>query len=131
MRDFSFCASLRSRNAHGHVTRAILYGNLQVTCGTLIPRTPFRASLRSRNAHGHVRRAILYRNLQGKCGTLSPRSFVQACAVEMHMDMSEEPFCTEIDRENAGRKFRDTRFVRVCAVEMHRDISQEPFCPEI
>ena len=25
----SFCASLRSRNAHGHVTRAIMYGNLQ------------------------------------------------------------------------------------------------------
>ena len=25
----TLCASLRSRNAHQHVTRAILYGNLQ------------------------------------------------------------------------------------------------------
>jgi len=33
-------ASLRSRNAHGHVTRAILYGNLQGKCRT--PRIPPR-----------------------------------------------------------------------------------------
>jgi hypothetical protein len=26
-----------------------------------------------------------------------------ACAVEMHMDMSQEPCCVEIYRENAGR----------------------------
>ena len=31
----SFCASLRSRNAHGHVTRGILWGNLQEKCQTL------------------------------------------------------------------------------------------------
>ena len=29
--------------------------------------------------------------------------FVRACAVEMHMDMSQEAFCAEIYRENAGR----------------------------
>ena len=29
-----FCASLRGRNAHGHFTRAILYGNLQGKCHT-------------------------------------------------------------------------------------------------
>ena len=28
--------------------------------------------------------------------------FVRACAVEMHMDMSEEAFCVEIYRENSG-----------------------------
>ena len=27
----------------------------------------------------------------------------RACAVEMHMDMSQEAFCAEIYRENAGR----------------------------
>ena len=32
------CASLRSRNAHGHVTRGILCGNLQGKCRTRIPR---------------------------------------------------------------------------------------------
>jgi len=29
--------------------------------------------------------------------------FVRACAVEMHMDMSQEAFCAEMYRENAGR----------------------------
>jgi hypothetical protein len=29
--------------------------------------------------------------------------FVRACAVEMHMDISQEPFCAEIYRKNAGR----------------------------
>ena len=31
------------------------------------------------------------------------RGFVRACAVEMHMDMSQEAFCAEIHRENAER----------------------------
>ena len=30
--------------------------------------------------------------------------FVRACAVEMHMDMSQEAFCGEIGRENAKRR---------------------------
>ena len=30
----AFCASLRSRNAHGHVTRCILWGNLSGKCRT-------------------------------------------------------------------------------------------------
>ena len=29
--------------------------------------------------------------------------FVRACAVEIHMDMSQDAFCAEIYRENAGR----------------------------
>ena len=29
--------------------------------------------------------------------------FVRGCAVEMHMDISQEPFCLEIYREKAGR----------------------------
>ena len=49
----------------------------------------------------------------------------------MHMDMSEEQFCTEIYRENAGRSVRGPRFVQACAVEMHMDMSEEPFCTEI
>ena len=44
------------RNAHGHVTRAILSGNLQVKSRR---RGRFCASLRCRNAHGHLTRAIL------------------------------------------------------------------------
>ena len=57
--------------------------------------------------------------------------FVRACAVEMHMDRSQEPFCMEIYRKNARPQSRDTRFVRACAVEMHMDISKEPVYVEI
>ena len=35
-------------------------------------------------------------NLAAKC-------IVRACAVKMHMDISQEPFCAEIYKENAGR----------------------------
>ena len=31
--------------------------------------------------------------------------FVRAWAVEMHMDVSQEPFCIEFYRENAGRPY--------------------------
>ena len=56
---------------------------------------------------------------------------VRACAVEMHMDMSQEASCAEIYRENAVRVSRGKHFVRACAGEMHMDMSQEAFCAEI
>ena len=46
-------------------------------------------------------------------------------------DRSQEPFCAEIYRGNAGRFSRGQRFLRACAVEMHMDMSQEAFCAEI
>ena len=58
----AFCASLRGRNAHGHLRRAILCRNLQEKCWTPIPR-------QSRNTR-----------------------FVRACAFEMHVAMSQESF---------------------------------------
>ena len=36
-------------------------------------------------------------------GDTSGQRFVRACAVEMYMDISQEPFCMEIYRKNAGR----------------------------
>ena len=60
--------------------------------------------------------------------------FVQACAVEMHMDISQEPFCVEIYTKSSGRQSRDTRFVQACAIiETNMDISQElfQFCMDI
>ena len=103
-------ASLRNRNAHGHCTRAISCGNSKEKGRTPILRHSFCASLRSRNAHGHFTRAILYGNLQEKWPRTPPGPafcaslhFVRACTVEMHMGMSQEVFCAEIDRENAGR----------------------------
>jgi hypothetical protein len=59
-------------------------------------------SLRNRNAHGHLTRGILCENSLENAApqNLAPR-FVRACAVEMHMDMSQEAFSAEICRENA------------------------------
>ena len=47
-------------------------------------------------------------------------------AIEMCMDISQEPVCLEIYKKNAGPQARDTRFARACTVETHMDISQEP-----
>jgi hypothetical protein len=84
--------------------------------GKMPPQAPFRASLRNRNAHGHVK----YRtrrpgtSVSRKPGNMSQEPFfgeiykenavrddrghrfMRACAVEMHMDMSQEQFCVEI-----------------------------------
>jgi len=49
----------------------------------------------------------------------------------MQMDISQEPFCVEMFRQNGRGHLSGQRFVRACAVEMHMDISQEPFCMEI
>lgn len=64
----------------------------------------FCASLPSRNAHRHVTRVILCESCQGKCRR--PRSrkirgagFVLICAVEMHMDMSQEKSYVRICRK--------------------------------
>ena len=57
--------------------------------------------------------------------------FVGACAVEMHMDISQEPFCGEIYEKSARRSSRGHCFVPACAMEMHMDISQKLFGVEI
>ena len=41
----ALCASPRRRNAHGHVIRGILHGNLQGKCWTRIPRQAFLCEL--------------------------------------------------------------------------------------
>ena len=46
-------------------------------------------------------------------------------------DISEEPFCVEISKKNAGPQFRGQHFARANAIEMHMDISQEPLCVQI
>ena len=63
----------------------------------------FCASLRSGNAHGHLTRGTMeiYRENAGRL--CHGQCFVRACAVEMQIHMSQESFCVEIHRENAGR----------------------------
>ena len=41
--------------------------------------------------------------------------FVQACAVEMHINVSQEPFYTEIYSKNAAAQNRGSHFVRACS----------------
>ena len=45
-------------------------------------------------------------------------AFVRACAVKMHMDISEEPFYAGLYRKNARAQDRDARFAGACAVQM-------------
>ena len=52
--------------------------------------------------------------------------FVRACAVEMHMDIWQEPLCGNLQEKSRGK-----HFVRACAIKTHMDIWEEPFCVEI
>ena len=97
----AFCAGLRSRNAHGHATRASLCRNLQV------------------------------KGRRPRVSQTGAACFVRVCAVEMHMVMSQEPSYAEIYRENAAPQDPGNRFMRACAVEMDMDMSQEPFYARI
>ena len=86
----AFCASLRSRNAHGHVKRAIWHFVRKYR--RKMPDAYLTASVLCEPAQStmhmaHVRRAILSGNLQENAGRASRgQRFVRACAIEMHMD---------------------------------------------
>ena len=85
---------MRSRNAHGHVTRTILCGHLQEEC---------RAPGPGRNAHGRCHKSHFVWTYAGNMPD-TPAAAPVLCerwAVEMHMDISQEPFCAENFRENA------------------------------
>ena len=45
--------------------------------------------------------------------------FARACAIEMHINISQEPLYTENHRKNAVPHNRDPHFVRACEVETH------------
>ena len=78
--------SLRSRNAHGQVTRAILCEILQGKCRTPSPKELFYLEIDKKNA-AHPSRGP---------------HFVRACVLETHMDISQEQFCVANYREKAG-----------------------------
>ena len=54
-----------------------------------------------------------------------------ACAVETHVNVSQEPLFTEMYRKNAAAQNHGPHFVRACAVETHVNVSQEPLYTEI
>ena len=90
-RRHTLCASLCSRHALRHFTRATLYGNVQEK--RLETRT-------SRNADTH---------------------FVRACAVEMHVDISPEPLCARIYRKKARDQDQPERKHTLCASLRNRN----------
>ena len=98
------CASLRSRNAHEHLKKAILCEGLQEKCCPPEVRHTFCASLRNRNAHGHLRKSHVMPEFTGKMPphNLGAR-FARACAVEMHMDISEGSFYARMNRKKCRR----------------------------
>ena len=48
--------------------------------------------------------------------------FVQACAIEMHVNISHEPVYTEIYRKNAAPNNLGPHVVQACPAEMHFNI---------
>ena len=91
--------TLRSQNALGRFTRSILCGNLQVKCHGPEPRPTLSASLCRRNALGDFTRATLYGNSPVKCCYQDGDPYlVRACAVEMHLEISQEQLDMEIRR---------------------------------
>ena len=73
------------------------------------------ASLCSRNSDGHARTAILCEN-SFKKRNVAPQSLAahcaQACTIEMHMDMSEQPFYARNYRKNHAPQKLGARFAR-------------------
>ena len=57
--------------------------------------------------------------------------FVRACAVEVHLNMPQEPLYMEIYKKTAADQNLGPHFVQSCAVEMHCNVSQEPLYAEI
>ena len=121
----TFCVSLRSRNALGHVTRAILCENLKEKCRRPHLRPTFCASLRNRNALGHVKKASLCENLQVKCIKM-PQTTSHAYVLRAQSkcawtcwDMSDKQFYARILRQNTADQDRDPPFVR--AYECHKN----------
>ena len=63
-----------------------------------------------------------------KCRTpILGTAFCASLRSRMHMDISQEPFCMDIKRKNAGPPSQARHFVRACAVETCMDKSQSHF----
>ena len=96
---------------HLDVAQEALCSNLQAECQSPEPGTRLCASPRSRNAFGDFTRticAIIYR--WNAADQNRDPHFVRACAVEMHLDVSQEPFFWgEIYRENARTQMQHPR----------------------
>ena len=90
-------------NAHGHFTRAILCGNLQEKCWSQIPG-PVLCEPAQSKCTWTFHKSYFTRKFTAKLPDANlgaTHCFVRACAVEMHLDISQKPFCVEFYRELA------------------------------
>ena len=99
--------SLRSRNACQDFTRAISYGNLEENAAAQNPGVHFYARRRSRNLCQDFTRATFMQKFTGKMprprlSRNADTHFPQACAVETHVKISQEPLYKETYRKNAA-----------------------------
>ena len=103
-----FCAS---QNALGQAARAIL----------------FFALMCQKNAAPKDRagRTVCAGLRKLKCTWTNPALFVRACAVEMHWDKSQKPFCVRIYREKSRVPKCRGRLSGDCAAETHMDIAEQ------
>ena len=129
----------RAQNAdtHTHTLSASLHacqhiqkftGKMPQTRRSTERRHTLCASLRIRNACQHCRRATSYGNLQVKCcrpeWAQNPDThFVRARAVEMHVNIAEEP--------HEPRTQTHTLCEPAQSVEMHVSIAEEPLHTEV
>ena len=100
-----------SRNAHGSVNKMRFTREFQEKCHVPRRRQPFSTSKRSWNADGHVTRVILRLNLQEKRwgprpGQTRYQPCVRDCAVETHMDISQERCMLEFTANMPGIRAR-------------------------
>ena len=96
-----FCANWRSQIAHGHdMSGGSFCGkSFRKKCRAPGLGLVFWASLHTWNAYGQLGRSILYEDVPKR--KPRPKNFVLACAVEMHMKVSEEAFYVGYYKENA------------------------------
>ena len=130
-------ASLRSRNALQHVTRATLDGNIQDNPSPE-PRTTLCASLCSRNACQDFTRATFYGNLQVKCRSPEPRRFHKSHFIQKFTGKMPGVEARRFHKSHFIQKFTgkmpgpSTATHTLCelAVETHVKISQGPLFTE-
>ena len=80
----SFCAGLRSRNAHGHFTRAILYGTAQSKCTWTCHKRHFVRKFTGKMPYAYPGTPILREPARSKCTwTGHKRHFMRKFAGKM------------------------------------------------
>ena len=120
----AFCASLRSRNAHGHVKRAIWH---------------FVRKFTRKMPDAYLAASVLCEPAQSTCTwPMSEEPFCLEISRKCRRRLPRPAFCASLRnrnahgpcqkshfvwkfQENAGGASRGQRFARACAIEMHMD----------